>query len=76
MGATLPLAGRVDLSGAKVGVGVHTKIVARNPHPALVRFAYSRHPPRKGEGENHPIRIGHLRRWRLPINWFCSGSVI
>jgi hypothetical protein len=73
-GFTLPPAGRVDLSEAKVGVGVHTKIVADDPHPALVRFAYSRHPPRKGQGYriwlsiskrkalSHPARLIFRRR--------------
>jgi hypothetical protein len=43
------------LSEAKVGVGAHTKIVADEPHPALMRFAYSCHPPRKGEGEERAV---------------------
>jgi len=43
------------LSEAKVGVGAHTKIVADDPHPALMRFAYSCHPPRKGEGEERAV---------------------
>jgi hypothetical protein len=34
------------------GWGFTQLIFAVDPHPALVRFAFSRHPPRKGEGYN------------------------
>ncbi len=40
------------MSAAKcvTGWGSTAKTLASHPHPALMRFAYSRHPPRKGEG--------------------------
>src|SRR5215472_5299857 len=59
----------IGYGNARPGWGPHEDCRG-HPHPALVHFAYSRHPPRKGEGGTYQL----IARIRSLIFSACGPS--